>query len=133
MGIGRLYLSYCIVYIVVHTAGSLLILRLTGSLSIKGLLRYLSSIIAANRLSISYECLTLTKTLIRRSLFLKLFSGLELHGTITSPTRQSHDATGNLLLSRNQRIELLSTKEWLKEKLYASRFQLFLEFKTPYR
>src|SRR6266480_2140142 len=114
-------------------AGSLLILRLTGSLSIKGLLRHSSSIIAANGLSISYECSTLTKTLIRQSLSLKLFSGLELHGTITSPTRQSHDATRNLLLSRNQRIELLLTKEWLKEKLYASRFQLFLEFKTPYR
>src|SRR6266498_4413661 len=92
-------------------AGSLLILRLTGSLLIKGLLRHSSSIIAANRLSILYKCSTLTRILIRQSLSLKLFSGLELHRTIVLPTQQSHGATGNLLLSRNRRIELSLKKE----------------------
>ena len=82
-------------------AGSLRILRLTGSLWIKGSLRHLSSIIAANGLSILYECLTRAKTLIRQLLSLKLFNGLELHGLIVLPTRQSHGATGNLLLLRN--------------------------------
>ncbi len=119
-------------YRILRFASSLLILRLISSLLIKGLLRHSSSIIAANRLSISYKYLTLIRILIRQSLSLKLFSGLELHRTITLLTRQSHSATRNLLLSRNQRIELLLTKEWPKERLYASRFQLFLEFKTLY-
>src|SRR6266536_1161501 len=111
---------------------SLLILRLTSSLLIKGLLRHLSSSIAVNRLSISYKCSTLTRILIRQSLSLKLFSRLELYRTIALLTRQSYSTARNLLLSRNQRIELLLTKEWPKERLYVSRFQLFLEFKIPY-
>src|SRR6266536_6093097 len=113
-------------------ASSLLILRLTSSLSIKGLLRYSSSIIVVNRLSILYKYSTLTRILIRQSLSLKLFSRLELYRTITLLTQQSYSTTRNLLLSRNQRIELSLIKEWPKERLYVSRFQLFLEFKIPY-
>ena len=113
------------VYTTSRFAGSFLIPDLIGSLSIKGLLQYSSFIIAANRLSISYECLTLTRTLIRRSLFLKLSNGLELHVTIALLTQQSHGVITNLLLSRNQRIELSLMIKWPKERLYATRFQLF--------
>src|ERR1700722_15824924 len=110
------------VYTMSRFAGSLLILHLTGSLLIKGLLQPSSSIIAVNGLSILYECSTPTRTLIRQSLSLKLSNGLELHGMTVLLTQQSPDATGNLLLLRNQWIQLLLMKEWPKGKLYVSRF-----------